>query len=268
MAYAPDLSGARNRYGAMASPTSWFDQNGFTGTQPGGATAPGGGLGAPATSPFVGGHISGGLAPGGGGPTPGNEQQWFMDLVGNRPWNQSTFNELAPTLQQYGFHITPPNAVGDQTKIQLPDGTWVRVGFGEGHPVWIPQGGAGAGAGGGMGQPQVGGIGGIPAPFEAPTWEQVQQTPGFQARYQMGLQGLERGAAAKGSLLSGGTQKAIARYGQEYGTNEYNNAFNRALNVYGTNVETQSQLPWNRYNDLANRGLTAALGTKTNTPFG
>ena len=64
----------------------------------------------------------GGAMTGHGGPTPGNEQQWFMQLVGNRPWNQQTFNELAPTLQQYGFKITPPNAVGDQTKIQLPNG--------------------------------------------------------------------------------------------------------------------------------------------------
>jgi hypothetical protein len=241
------------RFGGITG-EDWFAANGLTGA-PTAAAIPTGG-------PFVGGQIQGAIG-GGGGPTPGNEQQWFMNLVGNRPWNQQAFDELAPTFRQYGWNITPPNAAGDQTKIQLPSGEWVRVGFGEGKPVWVPQGmGGAASAGGGMGQPQVGGIGGVPAPFQAPSWEEVQQTPGFQARYQMGLQGLERGAAAKGSLLSGGTQQAIARYGQQYGTNEYQNAYNRALQTYGTNVETQSELPWNRYRDLANRGLTAALGTK------
>jgi len=44
----------------------------------------------------------------------------------------------------------------------------------------------------------------------------------------MGLQGLERGAAAQGSLLSGGTQKALARYSSDYASNEYGNAYNRA----------------------------------------
>jgi hypothetical protein len=265
MAYAPDLSAAQNRYGAAASPTDWFSANGFAGGATAGNVMGTPSMTQPAGGPFVGGQIQGAIG-GGGGPMPGNEQQWFMDLVGNRPWNQATFDQLAPTLQQYGFHITPPNAAGDQTKIQLPSGEWVRVGFGEGKPVWVPQG-MGGGAGGGMGQPQVGGIGGVPAPFEQPSMADFNAIPGLQARYQMGLQGLERGAAAKGSLLSGGTQKALARYGQDYASGEYQNLFNRALQTYGTNVYSQSELPYNRYNDLANRGLTATLGTKTNTPL-
>lgn len=77
----------------------------------------------------------------------GDYQSWFMNLVGNQPWNQQTFNALAPQLQTAGIQITPPNANGDQTKIGIPDGhggtQWVRVGFGEGHPVWIPQNGSG-----------------------------------------------------------------------------------------------------------------------------
>src|SRR5437870_5529643 len=95
--------------GASGSPT----MPGIYGSQSGALA----GGGAASTMPNVYGSIGGGVG-GGGGPTPGNEQQWFMQLVGNRPWNQATFNELAPTLQQYGFKITPPNAVGDQTKIQ------------------------------------------------------------------------------------------------------------------------------------------------------
>jgi hypothetical protein len=240
-----------------------YEQGGITGATPGPMPTQGGGMTA-AAPPDLYGQQSGALT-GGGGPTPGQEQAWFMSLVGNRPWNQQTFNQLAPTLQRYGFHITPPNAVGDQTKIQLPNGSWVRVGFGEGHPVWIPQGpGGGAGAGGVGG---YSGPGAIPPPFQAPSFADLQNEPGFQARYQMGLQGLERGAAAHGSLLSGGTQKALTRYGQDYASNEYGNAYNRAFNTYMGNYKTQSADPWQRYQDLYQGGLNAALGTKTNTPI-
>ncbi len=69
----------------------------------------------------------------------GDYQQWFMQQIAGKPFNQQTLLDLEPTLNQAGLKLTPPNAVGDRTKIQLPDGTWVRVGFGEGHPVWIPQ---------------------------------------------------------------------------------------------------------------------------------
>src|SRR5207245_367434 len=126
----------------------------------------------------------------------GDYQKWFMSLVGNRPWNQQTLNALMPTLQHYGINLTPPNAAGDQTKIQLPDGTWVRVGFGEGHPVWIPQGAGGTSGGAGPALNPQGGVNSpwaIPAPFQSPSLQEFQQTdPGYQARYAMGLEGLQR----------------------------------------------------------------------------
>src|SRR5436190_905952 len=156
---------------------------------------------------------------------------------------------------------TPPNASGDQTKIQLPNGQWVRVGFGEGHPVWVPQTNA-QGSGGGA----YTGPGAIPPPFQAPSMQDLQNEPGYQARYQMGLQGLERGAAAQGSILSGGTQKALARYGQDYASNEYSNAYNRALQTYNTNWQTQSLDPWARFRDLYQGGLSAIGTSKTQTP--
>ena len=38
---------------------------------------------------------------------------------------------------------------------------------------------------------------------------------------------MERGAAARGGLQSGAALKAAQRYGQEYASGEYQNAFNR-----------------------------------------
>jgi hypothetical protein len=42
-----------------------------------------------------------------------------------------------------------------------------------------------------------------------------------------GMKALERSAAARGGLLSGGTLKGIQRFGQDLASQEYQNAFNR-----------------------------------------
>jgi hypothetical protein len=57
--------------------------------------------------------------------------------------------------------------------------------------------------------------------------EQFQADPGYSFRLSEGQKALERSAAARGNLLSGGTGKALARFGQEMGSQEYQNAFNR-----------------------------------------
>lgn len=57
--------------------------------------------------------------------------------------------------------------------------------------------------------------------------EQFQADPGYGFRLSEGQKALERSAAARGNLLSGGTGKALTRYGQEMGSQEYMNAFNR-----------------------------------------
>jgi hypothetical protein len=51
--------------------------------------------------------------------------------------------------------------------------------------------------------------------------------PGYAFRMSEGMKGLERSAAARGGLLSGSALKGIQRYGQDLGSQEYQNAFNR-----------------------------------------
>jgi hypothetical protein len=51
--------------------------------------------------------------------------------------------------------------------------------------------------------------------------------PGYAFRLSEGTKALERSAAARGGLLSGGTGKALQRFGQDYGSQEYTNAYNR-----------------------------------------
>ena len=57
--------------------------------------------------------------------------------------------------------------------------------------------------------------------------------PGYEFRRGEGQRAVERGAAARGGLLSGGTGRALTRYGQDYASNEYTNVYNRISNIAG-----------------------------------
>jgi len=59
------------------------------------------------------------------------------------------------------------------------------------------------------------------------TMQQFQADPGYAFRLQEGLKALDRTAAARGGLLSGATLRGATRYGQEMGSQEFTNAFNR-----------------------------------------
>jgi hypothetical protein len=63
----------------------------------------------------------------------------------------------------------------------------------------------------------------------------ANQDPGYGFRLAEGQKALERSAAARGGLLSGGTGKALTSYGQQMGSQEYQNAYNR----YQTNRSNQ-----------------------------
>lgn len=57
--------------------------------------------------------------------------------------------------------------------------------------------------------------------------QQFQADPGYAFRLGEGQKALDRTAAARGGLISGGALRAAQRYGQEMGSQEYTNAFNR-----------------------------------------
>jgi len=77
-----------------------------------------------------------------------------------------------------------------------------------------------------------------------------EQDPGYAFRMQEGLKALDRQAAARGGLISGGALKAAQRYGQEAASQEYTNAFNR----YQANRANQLQ----PLQSLMGTGQTAA----------
>jgi hypothetical protein len=77
------------------------------------------------------------------------------------------------------------------------------------------------------------------------TSKDFQADPGYAFRLAEGQKALDRQAAARGGLISGGALKAAARYGQDMGSQEFQNAYNRAYTGYGTKVQ-QADTGFNR----------------------
>jgi hypothetical protein len=67
--------------------------------------------------------------------------------------------------------------------------------------------------------------------------DQFQADPGYQFRMSEGLKALERSAASRGILQSGGTLKDITRFGQDAASQEYQNAFQRYLTERQTRLQ-------------------------------
>lgn len=83
------------------------------------------------------------------------------------------------------------------------------------------------------------------------------QDPGYAFRLAEGQRALDRTAAARGGLISGNALKAAQRYGQEMGSQEFQNAYNRALTGYNAAVQREAT-GYNRLASLAGIGQTAA----------
>jgi hypothetical protein len=82
-----------------------------------------------------------------------------------------------------------------------------------------------------------------------------QEDPGYAFRLSEGSKALDRQAAARGGLISGSALKGALRFGQDMGSQEYTNAFNR----YQTNRSNQL----NPLQSLMGSGQTAT-NTLTN----
>ena len=80
------------------------------------------------------------------------------------------------------------------------------------------------------------------------TANDFQASPGYAFSREETRKALEKSLAARGLTTSGGALKAAARYGEGLSSQEFGNAFNRALTQYGTNVD--------RSNTAFSRGLT------------
>jgi hypothetical protein len=147
-------------------------------------------------------------------------------------------------LNALGFQLRP-NAQGQVGKIQWGSEPIVDViqgaGSGLNRKQWLAGGPPG---GGGIGQG-------------------LENTPGYQFRLGEGLKALERSAASRGTLLTGGTLKGLQKYAQDVASTEYGNRVNQltglsnlGLGATGTAVGAGTMYG----NQLA--GLNTGYGTQ------
>jgi len=102
--------------------------------------------------------------------------------------------------------------------------------------------------------------GNMPAAFTGQV--NLGQDPGYAFRLSEGQKALDRTAAMRGGLISGGAMKAAQRFGQDLGSQEYQNAYNRALTGYNAGVAREAT-GYNRLASMAGLGQTSA-NTLTN----
>ena len=97
--------------------------------------------------------------------------------------------------------------------------------------------------------------------FKAPNPNQIAKNPYYQFQMQQGLQGIERGAAAKGTLLTGGTLKALDRYGQGVASAFGDQAYDRGMQEYllkRENFYASQDRPYTKLKGLAELGKPSA----------
>jgi hypothetical protein len=93
----------------------------------------------------------------------------------------------------------------------------------------------------------------------------VTQDPSYQFRLSQGVNALDHSAAASGMLQSGAQQKAITKYGQDLASQEYANAFARALQTNQTNNSDQANAT--QINNAANMNTVNTFLTELNNRF-
>lgn len=92
------------------------------------------------------------------------------------------------------------------------------------------------------------------------TMNDFQQDPGYQFRMAEGQKAIERSAAARGGLMGGRSLKDISRFGQDFASNEFTNAYNRFNNDRDQRFNKLSSLAGvgqSSASQIANQGMQA-----------
>jgi hypothetical protein len=84
-----------------------------------------------------------------------------------------------------------------------------------------------------------------------------QADPGYAFRLSEGQKALDRQAAARGGLISGGALRAATRYGQDMGSQEYQNAFNRYQTSRANQLQPLGNLMSMGQSAASNQGTAA-----------
>lgn len=187
--------------------------------------------------------------PGAGGNTPpqGGGGQITMQQF-NNAWLSSPYPGTVDGLKQFmaahpeyaAAGITLGGSKGD--KVYGPGGAFwgdAVIAAGEGGKgksgMTGPQTGGGAGGGSTLGSLGYA-FGSSMAPwteqFKAPDPNQILNDPYYKFQAAEGLRGIQNSAAAKGTLLTGGTLKGIEQYGQGLASSFGDKAYDRGMGEY------------------------------------
>ena len=192
----------------------------------------------------------------------GDPVAFIRQWQATHPASANAPQEIIAALKAAGFNASPYmyGNTPSGNEISL-NGEKFKVIGGEngGSPFWYrgeddsPGGGFQGLAGPtGNGLYNVPGGGPLNAFLPLPTGLDYTNDPGYQARMKMGTDAIQNSAAAKGTLLSGKTLADLTTFAQDYGSNEYGTAFDRAMRsqdaVFGRNF------------NLAGLGLRGAEG--------
>jgi len=174
----------------------------------------------------------------------------FMAIMGGLPATPENLASKEKELQAAGFRVVR-SGDGTAGKVAVPGGQIFDVIQGAhagGGGSWQWLGGDGGG-GGGLGNFQVGsftGGGQYPlasvmgsglaapwtTPFNAPDPNSVTNDKALQWQMGRGMDAIQRSAASKGTLLTGGVLKSLDTFGQGLASTYYGDVYNRALGEY------------------------------------
>jgi hypothetical protein len=101
--------------------------------------------------------------------------------------------------------------------------------------------------------------------FQAPTAAQAAATPGYQFALSQGQNAIQNSAAARGGLLSTGTQKTLDQYSQGLADQTYSDTYNRALAEYQQRYNIFQGNQTNTFNRLA---ALSGVGQQAATTLG
>jgi len=142
----------------------------------------------------------------------------YMQMLGLAPVNIQPASEI---LSQFGPDGMGLPRTGGTSR--TPSGPGGRI-FGRNQPPAMPQPVAPP-----TGAAPAAGVGYTPQQVD----ERLRATPGYQFRFNEGQNAVQTSAAARGGLNSGATLRALTRYGQDYGTGEFDNYLNRLSTLFG-----------------------------------
>lgn len=124
---------------------------------------------------------------------------------------------------------------------------------------------------GGLAQNAISNLNGLNGAAAQNTAGQMFHTdPGYQFKMDQGIQAIDRSAASKGGLMSGGTLKALNEYGQGIADQGYGDWYGRLAAQADTGANATGALSANKLSSAGAQGAyTAQIGAnKTNAASG